>query len=98
MEEPSAKSSCEQDFFKEHDRFPKLQTANTRKIEMIQEEIGSETKFNDNNNNNVDWLKDKADGVLIRTISNIRSFYVAYEIQLRAFCVELFSFTNVFSK
>lgn len=56
------KSSCEQDFFKEHDRFPKLQTANTRKIEMIQEEIGSETKFNVNNNNNVDWLKDKADG------------------------------------
>ena len=29
---------------------------------MIQEEIGSETKFNVNNNNNVDWLKDKADG------------------------------------
>lgn len=47
---------------------------------MIQEEIGSETKFNVNNNNNVDWLKDKADGVLIRTISNIRSFYVTYEI------------------
>lgn len=47
---------------------------------MIQEEIGSETKFNVNNNNNVDWLKDKADGVLIRTISSIRRFYVAYEI------------------
>ena len=54
---------------------------------MIQEEIGSETKFSVNNNNNVDWLKDKADGVLIRTISNIRRFYVAYEISLRAFCV-----------
>ena len=60
--------------------FLNLQTANTRKIEMIQEEIGSETKFNVNNNNNVDWLKDKADGVLIRTISNIRRFYVAYKI------------------
>lgn len=59
--------------------FLNLQTANTRKIEMIQEEIGSETKYNVNNNN-VDWLKDKADGVLIRTISNIRSIYVAYEI------------------
>ena len=52
--------------------FLNLQTANSRKIEMIQEEIGSETKYNvHNNNNNVDWLKDKADGVLIRTISNI---------------------------
>lgn len=67
-------------FSKNMTDFLNLQTANTRKIEMIQEEIGSETKFNDNNNNNVDWLKDKADGVLIRTISNIRSFYVAYEI------------------
>ena len=59
--------------------FLNLQTAKTRKIEMIQEEIGSKTKYNVNNNN-VDWLKDKADGVLIRTISNIRSIYVAYEI------------------
>lgn len=67
-------------FSKNMTDFLNLQTANTRKIEMIQEEIGSETKFNVNNNNNVDWLKDKADGVLIRTISNIRSFYVAYEI------------------
>ena len=67
-------------FSKNMTDFLNLQTANTRKIEMIQEEIGSETKFNDNNNNNVDWLKDKADGVLIRTISNIRCFYVAYEI------------------
>lgn len=66
-------------FSKNMTDFLNLQTANTRKIEMIQEEIGSETKFNVNNNN-VDWLKDKADGVLIRTISNIRSFYVAYEI------------------
>lgn len=67
-------------FSKNTTDFLNLQTANTRKIEMIQEEIGSETKFNVNNNNNVDWLKDKADSVLIRTISNIRSFYVAYEI------------------
>lgn len=67
-------------FSKNMTDFLNLQTANTRKIEMIQEEIGSETKFNVNNNNNVDWLKDKAGGVLIRTISNIRSFYVAYEI------------------
>ena len=67
-------------FSKNMTDFLNLQTANTRKIEMIQEEIGSETKFNVNNNNNDDWLKDKADGVLIRTISNIRSFYVAYEI------------------
>lgn len=67
-------------FSKNMTDFLNLQTANTRKIEMIQEEIGSETKFNDNNNNNVDWLKDKADGVLIRTISSIRRFYVAYEI------------------
>lgn len=67
-------------FSKNMTDFLNLQTANTRKIEMIQEERGSETKFNVNNNNNVDWLKDKADGVLIRTISNIRSFYVAYEI------------------
>ena len=67
-------------FSKNMTDFLNLQTANTRKIEMIQEEIGSETKFSVNNNNNVDWLKDKADGVLIRTISNIRSFYVAYEI------------------
>lgn len=67
-------------FSKNMTDFLNLQTANTRKIEMIQEEIGSEIKFNVNNNNNVDWLKDKADGVLIRTISNIRSFYVAYEI------------------
>lgn len=67
-------------FSKNMTDFLNLQTANTRKIEMIQEEIGSETNFNVNNNNNVDWLKDKADGVLIRTISNIRSFYVAYEI------------------
>lgn len=67
-------------FSKNMTDFLNLQTANTRKIEMIQEEIGSETKFNVNNNNNVDWLKDKADGVLIRTISNIRSFYVTYEI------------------
>ena len=67
-------------FSKNMTDFLNLQTANTRKIEMIQEEIGSETKFNVNNNNNVDWLKDKADGVLIRTISNIRCFYVAYEI------------------
>lgn len=67
-------------FSKNMTDFLNLQTANTRKIEMIQEEIGSETKFNVNNNNNVDWLKDKADGVLIRTISNIRSFHVAYEI------------------
>ena len=66
-------------FSKNMTDFLNLQTANTRKIEMIQEEIGSETKFNVNNNN-VDWLKDKADGVLIRTISNIRRFYVAYEI------------------
>lgn len=49
-------------FSKNMTDFLNLQTANTRKIEMIQEEIGSETKFNDNNNNNVDWLKDKADG------------------------------------
>lgn len=48
-------------FSKNMTDFLNLQTANTRKIEMIQEEIGSETKFNDNNNN-VDWLKDKADG------------------------------------
>ena len=74
-------------FSKNMTDFLNLQTANTRKIEMIQEEIGSETKFSVNNNNNVDWLKDKADGVLIRTISNIRRFYVAYEISLRAFCV-----------
>ena len=67
-------------FSKNMTDFLNLQTANTRKIEMIQEEIGSEPKFNVNNNNNVDWLKDKADGVLIRTISNIRRFYVAYEI------------------
>lgn len=67
-------------FSKNMTDFLNLQTANTRKIEMIQEEIGSETKFNVNNNNNVDWLKDKADGVLIRTISNVRRFYVAYEI------------------
>lgn len=67
-------------FSKNMTDFLNLQTANTRKIEMIQEEIGSETKFNVNNNNNVDWLKDKADGVLIRTISNIRRFYVAYKI------------------
>lgn len=67
-------------FSKNMTDFLNLQTANTRKIEMIQEEIGSETKFSVNNNNNVDWLKDKADGVLIRTISNIRRFYVAYEI------------------
>lgn len=49
-------------FSKNMTDFLNLQTANTRKIEMIQDEIGSETKFNDNNNNNVDWLKDKADG------------------------------------
>lgn len=49
-------------FSKNMTDFLNLQTANTRKIEMIQEEIGSETKFNVNNNNNVDWLKDKADG------------------------------------
>ena len=49
-------------FSKNMTDFLNLQTANTRKIEMIQEEIGSETKFNDNNNNNVDWLKDKVDG------------------------------------
>ena len=50
-------------FSKNMTDFLNLQTANTRKIEMIQEEIGSETKFNDNNNNNnVDWLKDEADG------------------------------------
>lgn len=67
-------------FSKNMTDFLNLQTANTRKIEMIQEEIGSETKFNVNNNNNVDWLKDKADGVLIRTISNIRRLYVAYKI------------------
>lgn len=67
-------------FSKNMTDFLNLQTANTRKIEMIQEEIGSETKFSVNNNNNVDWLKDKADGVLVRTISNIRRFYVAYEI------------------
>ena len=67
-------------FSKNMTDFLNLQTANTRKIEMIQEEIGSKTKFNVNNNNNVDWLKDKADGVLIRTISNIRRFYVAYKI------------------
>lgn len=67
-------------FSKNMTDFLNLQTANTRKIEMIQEEIGSETKFNVNNNNNVDWLKDKADGVLIRTMSSIRRFYVAYEI------------------
>lgn len=67
-------------FSKNMTDFLNLQTANTRKIEMIQEEIGSETKFNVNNNNNVDWLKDKAGGVLIRTISNIRRFYVAYKI------------------
>ena len=67
-------------FSKNMTDFLNLQTANTRKIEMIQEEIGSETKFNVNNTNNVDWLKDKADGVLIRTISNIRCFYVAYKI------------------
>lgn len=60
-------------FSKNMTDFLNLQTANSRKIEMIQEEIGSETKYNvhNNNNNNVDWLKDKADGVLIRTISNI---------------------------
>ena len=67
-------------FSKNMTDFLNLQTANTRKIEMIQEEIGSETKFNVNNNNNVDWLKDKADGVLIRTISSIRRFYVANKI------------------
>ena len=67
-------------FSKNMTYFLNLQTAHTRKIEMIQEETGSETKFNVNNNNNVDWLKDKADGVLIRTISSIRRFYVAYEI------------------
>ena len=67
-------------FSKNMTDFLNLQTANTRKIEMIQEETGSETKYNVNHNNNVDWLKDKADGVLTRTISNIRSFYVAYEI------------------
>ena len=67
-------------FSKNMTDFLNLQTANTRKIEMIQEEIGSKTKFNVNNNNNVDWLKDKADGVLIRTISNIRRLYVAYKI------------------
>lgn len=68
-------------FSKNMTDFLNLQTANTRKIEMIQEETGSETKYNYvNHNNNVDWLKDKADGVLTRTISNIRSFYVAYEI------------------
>lgn len=49
-------------FSKNMTDFLNLQTANTRKIEMIQEEIGSETKFSVNNNNNVDWLKDKADG------------------------------------
>ena len=49
-------------FSKNMTDFLNLQTANTSKIEMIQDEIGSETKFNDNNNNNVDWLKDKADG------------------------------------
>lgn len=49
-------------FSKNMTDFLNLQTANTRKIKIIQEEIGSETKFNDNNNNNVDWLKDKADG------------------------------------
>lgn len=67
-------------FSKNMTDFLNLQTVHTRKIEMIQEETGSETKFNVNNNNNVDWLKDKADGVLIRTISSIRRFYVAYEI------------------
>ena len=49
-------------FSKNMTDFLNLQTAHTRKIEMIQEETGSETKFNVNNNNNVDWLKDKADG------------------------------------
>lgn len=67
-------------FSKNMTDFLNLQTAHTRKIEMIQEETGSETKFNVNNNNNVDWLKDKADGVLIRTMFSIRRFYVAYEI------------------
>jgi len=52
-------------FSKNMTDFLNLQTANTRKIEMIQEETGSEMKYNVNNNNNVDWLKDKADGVLI---------------------------------
>ena len=52
-------------FSKNMTDFLNLQTANTRKIEIIQEETGSEMKYNVNNNDNVDWLKDKADGVLI---------------------------------
>ena len=62
--------------------FLNLQTANTRKIGMIQAKRKQEVKQNTMSIIIIifDWLKDKADGVLIRTISNIRSFYVAYEI------------------